>query len=153
MLMFTLAISCLTTSNLPWFMDLTFQVPMQYCSLQHRTLLLSPVPSTTGCCFCFGSIPSFFLELFLHWSPVASLNVLLKHCEFPWKCGRQNSGLLICLRPDPKTYEYAMLYNNKVFVDAINLKIFWWESILVYTGGSLVVIRVLIWGTGIWESK
>ena len=56
---------------LPWFMDLTFQVPMQYCSLQHRTLLLSPVTSTTGYCFCFGSIPSFFLELFLHWSPVA----------------------------------------------------------------------------------
>ena len=44
---FTLAISCLTTSNLPWFMDLTFQVPMQYCSLQHRTLLLSSVTSTT----------------------------------------------------------------------------------------------------------
>ena len=44
---------------------------MQYCSLQHRTLLLSPVPSTAGYCFCFGSIPSFFLELFLHWSPVA----------------------------------------------------------------------------------
>ena len=40
--MFTLAISCLTTSNLPWFMDLTFQVPMQCCSLQHRTLLLPP---------------------------------------------------------------------------------------------------------------
>ena len=68
---FTLAISCLTTSNLPWFMDLTFQVPVQYCSLQHRTLLLSPVISTTGCCFCFGSVPSFFLELFLHWSAVA----------------------------------------------------------------------------------
>ena len=29
---------------------------MQYCSLQHRTLLLSPVTSTTGYCFCFGSI-------------------------------------------------------------------------------------------------
>ena len=68
---FTLAISCLTTSNFPWFMDLTFQVPMQYCSLQHWTLLLSPVASTTGYCFCFGSIPSFFLELFFHWSPVA----------------------------------------------------------------------------------
>ena len=52
-------------------MDLTFQVPMQHCSLQHQILLLSPVTSTTGCCFCFGSIPSFFLELFLHWSPVA----------------------------------------------------------------------------------
>ena len=68
---FTLAISYLTTSNLPWFMDLTFQVPMQYCSLQHQTLLLSPVTFTTGYCFCFGFIPSFFLELFLHWSPVA----------------------------------------------------------------------------------
>ena len=44
---------------------------MQCCSLQHWTLLLSPVPSTTGYCFCFGSIPSFLLELFLHWSPVA----------------------------------------------------------------------------------
>ena len=52
-------------------MDLTFQVPMQYCSLQHRTLLLSPVTSTTGYCFCFGSISSFFLELFVHWTPVA----------------------------------------------------------------------------------
>ena len=78
---FTLAISCLITSNLPWFMNLTFQVPMQYCSLQHRIcavlylsgllMLLSTVTSTTGCCFHFGSIPSFFLELFLHWSPVA----------------------------------------------------------------------------------
>ena len=52
-------------------MDLTFEVPMQYCSLQNQTLLLSPVTSTTGCCFCFGSIPSFFLELFFHWHPVA----------------------------------------------------------------------------------
>ena len=75
MSMFTLAISCLTTSNLPWFMDLTFQVPMQYCSLQHQTLLPSPVTSTAGHYFCFGSIPSFFLELFLysfqvaHWAP------------------------------------------------------------------------------------
>ena len=68
---FTLAISCLTTSNLPWFMDLAFQVPMQYCSLQHRTLLPSPVTSTTGCSFCFGSISSLFLELFFHSSPAA----------------------------------------------------------------------------------
>ena len=30
MSIFTLAISCLTTSILPWFMVLTFQVPMQY---------------------------------------------------------------------------------------------------------------------------
>ena len=72
MLIFTLAISCLTTSNLPWFMDLTFQVPMQHCSWQHWTLLPSPqLPTSTTGCFCFGSVSSFFLELFLHWSPVA----------------------------------------------------------------------------------
>ena len=55
----------------PSFMELTFQVPMHYCSLQHHTLLPSPVTSTTGCYFCFASVSSFFLELFLHWSPVA----------------------------------------------------------------------------------
>ena len=69
--MFTLAISCLTTSNLLWFMDLTFQVPMQCCSLQHWTLLSSSVISKTWHCFRFGSAPLFFLELFLHSSPVA----------------------------------------------------------------------------------
>ena len=36
MLMFIFAISCLTTSNLPWFMDLTLQVPVQYCSYSIR---------------------------------------------------------------------------------------------------------------------
>ena len=71
MSMSTLSISCSTTSNLPWFMSLTFQVPMQSCSLQHQTFLPSPVTSTTEWCFCFGSVSSFFLELFLHWSPVA----------------------------------------------------------------------------------
>ena len=71
MSMFTLAISCLTTSNLPWFLALAFQIPMQYCSLQHQTWLPSPVTSTTGCCFCFGSVFSVFLELFLHCSPVS----------------------------------------------------------------------------------
>ena len=35
MSMFTLVI-CLITSNLPWFMDLTFQVPMLYCSYSIR---------------------------------------------------------------------------------------------------------------------
>ena len=57
--------------QLTLIMDLTFQVPMQYCSFQHWTLLLSPVTSTTGCYFCFGSVSSFFLELLLYSSPVA----------------------------------------------------------------------------------
>ena len=71
MLMFTHGISCLTSSKIPWFMDLTFQVPMQYCSLQHLAWLPSAVISTTGCCFCFDSTSSFFLELLLHGSLVA----------------------------------------------------------------------------------
>ena len=44
---------------------------MQYCSLHHQTLLPSPVTFIIGWCCCFCSISSFFLELFLHWSPVA----------------------------------------------------------------------------------
>ena len=71
MSMITLAISYLTTSNLPLFMDPTFQVPMQYCSLMHQTLLLSPVTCTTGFCFFIGSMSSFFLQFFLHSSPIA----------------------------------------------------------------------------------
>ena len=72
MSMFTLAISCLTTFNLPWFMDLTFQVPMYYRSLQHQTSPSSPDTSTPGHYFCFYSASSFFLELFCS-SPVAYL--------------------------------------------------------------------------------
>ena len=67
MLMFTLAISCLTTSNLPWSMDLTFQVPMQYCSLRHQILLSLLDTSSIGHHFCFHPASSFFL----HSSPVA----------------------------------------------------------------------------------
>ena len=72
MSMFTLAICCLTTSNLPWFMDLTFQVPIQYCSLTAWTLLSSLDTSTTECRFWFHPIASFFLEL-----------LVIALCSFP----------------------------------------------------------------------
>ena len=39
MFILTWQVSCLTTSSLLWFMDLTFQVPIQYCYLQHWILL------------------------------------------------------------------------------------------------------------------
>ena len=61
-------------SNLPWCMDLIFQVPMWYYSLQHWILLSSPDTSTTERHFCFGPATSFFLGLLLvvfHSSPVA----------------------------------------------------------------------------------
>ena len=60
-----------TELNLPWFMDLTFQVPMQYYSLQHQTLVSPSYTTTAWHFFCFGSASSFLLKLFLHSSPVA----------------------------------------------------------------------------------
>ena len=51
-------------SNLPWFMHLTWQVPVQDCSLQYRTLLSLPDISTTGRHYCFGSASSFFLDTY-----------------------------------------------------------------------------------------
>ena len=86
MLMFTLAISCLITSNLPWFMD---QVPTEYCSLQHWTLLPSPVTSIPGCFFFLlwlhllilsGVISSLysFLCVFHLWG---FINIILISCE------------------------------------------------------------------------
>ena len=72
MLMLTLVISCLTTSNLPWFMDLTFQVPIAILLFTASDLasITSPIHNWVFV-FFFGFIPSFFLELFLHWSQVS----------------------------------------------------------------------------------
>ena len=121
---FTFAISCLTTSNLPWFMDLTFRVPMHYCSLQHWTLLPLPVTSSTGCYFCFGSISSFFLELFLHWSPVAywsatdlgssSFNVL-SFLPFPTVHGDLKARILKWFAVPFSTDSCGKLYFLKMF--------------------------------------
>ena len=60
---FNLAISCLITSYLPLLMDLTFQVPLQHCSLQCQTLLSQPDTSTSKHHFHFGPTTSFFVEL------------------------------------------------------------------------------------------
>ena len=46
-------------------MDLTFQVPTQYCSLQHPILLSPSDTSTTELHFHFGLAASFFLELLI----------------------------------------------------------------------------------------
>ena len=71
MLLLILSISCLITSNLLWFTNLTFQVLMQYCSLQHWTLPSPPDTSTTEWRFYISPASSFFLELFLCSSPIA----------------------------------------------------------------------------------
>ena len=85
---FTLAISCLTISNLPWFMDLTFQVLMQYCSLYHWTLLLSPVTSTTG--YRLQKINEMYA--FELWCWIRLLRV-------PWTARRSNQSILKEISP------------------------------------------------------
>ena len=62
-LMFNLAISYLNTSNLPRFLELTFQVPMQYCSLQHRTFCSTPDIFTAEHHSRFGTANWLLLEL------------------------------------------------------------------------------------------
>ena len=65
MSMFTLAVSCLTTSNLPWFMDLTSRF---LCNIALYSFV-SPVKLTNGYCFSLAlSLNSF---LFLHWYPIS----------------------------------------------------------------------------------
>ena len=83
MSMFSLAISCLTMTNLPWFMGLIFQVPMKYCSLQHQALLPSPVTSTTGSVFTLAH-PFIFPGVI---SPLISGSILSTYRprEFPFQ--------------------------------------------------------------------
>ena len=85
--MFILAISCLTTSSLPWFMDLTFQVPVQYCSLWHQTFLSPPDTFTTKHHFRFGPAASFFPEL---------LVIILCSSQVAYlTCGGSSFGVII----------------------------------------------------------
>ena len=53
--------------------DLTFQVPMQYCYLQHQALLLSPVTSTTWILFFLWLYPFIVSRIV---SPLISSNIL-----------------------------------------------------------------------------
>ena len=71
MSMFTFAISSFTTSYLPWFLDLIFQAPTQYCSLQHQTLLSLTDTSTVEHILFFSLASPILPELFLFSSAVA----------------------------------------------------------------------------------
>ena len=87
MSMSTLAISSLTMSDIPWFMDLTFQVPMEDCSLQCQTWFSPP---DTNRLFHFGPAISLLLELVvialcsspvIYWIP-SNLGVLIFQYHF-----------------------------------------------------------------------
>ena len=106
-------------------MDLTFQVPMQYCSLQHQTLLLSPVTSTAGYCFCFGSIPSFFLELFI--------SLLI------------SSSILGTYRPGEFLFEYPIILPFHTVHGVLKARILKWFAIPFSSEDSLLLRIYLYW--------
>ena len=65
-----------------------FQVPMQYCSLKHQTLLSPPDTTRAQCHFRFGSVSSFFQVVFLHsslvayWTPIVLVGSSLRVVSF-----------------------------------------------------------------------
>ena len=97
------SLSCLATSNLPWFMGLTFQFPMKYYFLQHQTLLLPPDTPTLSICFFFGPAASFFLELLVislwssavaYWTPSdLGGSYLFAFSYYPWGSLGKNTGM------------------------------------------------------------
>ena len=44
--------SCFSSSNLPWFMDLTFQVPVNHCSLQQYYKYVLPIQENESTVLC-----------------------------------------------------------------------------------------------------
>ena len=84
MLTFTLAISCLTTSNLPWLMDLTFLVPMQNRSCVCKYL---------DVCSLYNKVHPFWVHRLKTFNNVYScaatsivkLNIIsIPHSKSPW---------------------------------------------------------------------
>ena len=72
--MFILVISCLTTSNLPWLWTLIHEHSRFLCNIVLYSIRLyfhHHSHPQLGILFLFGSVSSFFLELFLHSFPVA----------------------------------------------------------------------------------
>ena len=143
MLMFTLAFSCLTMSNLPWFMDLTFQVPMHCCSLQRQTLLSPADTSIAEFCFHFSSA-SFFLELLvfaLHSSPVpywtpSNLGAhLLAFSYCSWVSHHKNTGLV--WHSLLQYYSTIRLITIEIFLKGIrNIFLCWLQKCLTASSGN-----------------
>ena len=85
--MFTLAISCLATSNLPWFMDLTFQVPMQYVILLFTASDFNSITSHIhNCVLLLVWFSLFFLSGVI--SPLISSSIMgtYRPEEFTFQC-------------------------------------------------------------------
>ena len=110
MSVFTLAISWLTTSNLPWFMDLTFQVLMHYCSVQHQTIDHQTHPQ-------LGDISTSVHSLHSFWNCFSS-NILDTYQGFPLglasKQPAYNAGDLGPIRGSGRPLEKGMATHSTI---------------------------------------
>ena len=139
MSIFTLAISCLATSNLPWFMDLAFQVPMQYCSLQHHLAsitshihnwvlfflwlhpfilsgVISPLISSSILCTYRPRVFIFQCPIFL---PFQTVHVVLKTRILKWFAIHSSSephSVCMCMYTHVCMYMYTHMYMNHLVV-------------------------------------
>ena len=97
-------------------MDLSFQVSMQYCSLKHRTLLPSPVTSTTGCYFLL------WLSLFIL-SGVSSPLI--------------SSSILDIYRPGEFIFQYSIFLSFHTVHGVLMARILQWFAIAFSSGPCL----------------
>ena len=128
-------------------MDLTFQVPIQYCALQYQT------PDTEHC-LCFGPATSFFLELLVialhyslvpHWTPSnlgSSSSSVISFCLFILFMGfsRQEywSGLLFPPPVDHVLSElFTMTHLSWVVLQGMahSFKLFHHDRAVIHKGG------------------
>ena len=151
-------------------MDLTVQIPMQYCSWQHQTLLPSPVTSTTGC-FYFGLVSSFFLELFLHWSPVAirhlptwgvhlSVSYLFGFSYYSWGSPGKNAEVVchsllqrttFCQNSPPWPLRLGWPCTAQLIVPLSSTRLFWLKTRIKLEKLSDVSHSLVSWVRTLWK--
>ena len=105
MSMFTFDISCLITSNLPSFMDLIFQVPIQYCALQHQLYLHHQTHPQLGLIFAlaqplysfwsyFSALPQQYTGHLQTWAAHLPASYLYVFSYCPWGSHGKNSEVI-----------------------------------------------------------
>ena len=93
---FTLAIFCLTTSNLPRFMDLTFQVPMQYALYSIGPCFYHQSHPQLGIVFALApSLHSFWSYFSTDFTTAVSNSMKPSHA-----CGATQDGWVMVERSD-----------------------------------------------------
>jgi len=106
MSMFTLAISCLTTSNLPWFMALTFQVSTQYCSYSIRLyfhyhlypqlgVVFSLAPSLHSFCIYFSTLLQWLIRHLLTRRAHLSVSFIFAFSYCSWGSQGKNADVVL----------------------------------------------------------